>query len=315
MQRAFLIVVVIALLSLLLFVQVDGQEAWLKVALDGSHVPIFAAVGVLLAMVLPRADELGSGDRRLAAAFALAFAAGLAIEYVQSLTGRPASLFDVGSNASGAAIGLSLFALHESAGGRVRLSRAGRWVLFGAGLAGLLFAAWRPLEAARAYLHRASGFPVLVAFGAPPDLYFVETQGLSAEIVDLPEPWAQRPGERALRIRHGVDRAPAVQVKEPSPDWRGFRTLAADMTNTGDVEVRLVLRVLDEAHDWSHEDRFNQSFTIPARTRRTVRFALDAVRAAPAGRPMDLSRIADVMIFGHGPAEAGELYVSRLWLE
>jgi len=314
-QRAFLLAVVIALLSLLLLVQVDGNAAWLRAALDGSHVPIFAAVAVLLAMLLRQADEHRPGDRRLASAFALAFAVGIGIEYLQSLTGRPASLFDVGSNASGAAIGLSLLALYESAGARVRLSRAGRWVLFGAGLAGLLFAAWRPLEAARAYMHRASEFPVLVAFGESLDLFFVETEGLSAEIVDLPEPWALRPGERALRIRHGVDRAPAVQVKEPSPDWRGYRMLAADVTNAGDVELQLVLRVLDEAHDWSHQDRFNQSFVVAARARSTVRFPLDAVRAAPGDRPMDLSRIANVMIFGHGPAVAGEIYVSRLWLE
>jgi VanZ family protein len=314
-QRAFLIVVVIALLSLLLLVQVDGNEAWLRVALDGSHVPIFAAVAVLLGVMLRRVDRPGPDGRRYLFAFMLAFAAGIAIEYVQSHSGRPASLFDVGSNAAGAAVGLSVLALYESARHRVRLDRAVRWMLFGAGVAGLLYAAWRPLEAARAYLHRATGFPVLVAFGGPRDLYFVATQGLAAEIGDLPEPWALRPGERALRIRHGVDRPPAVQVKEPSPDWRGYRTLALDVTNAGDAEMQLVLRVLDEGHDWSHEDRFNQTFAIPARTRTTVRFPLDAVRAAPDARPMDLSRIADVMIFGHGPAGAGEIYVSRLWLE
>ena len=315
MQRAFILVVVIALLSLQLFVQVDRNEAWLRVALDGSHVPIFAVVAVLVCVMLRRVDRPGPDGRRYLFAFMLAFAAGVAIEYVQSHTGRPASLFDVGSNAAGAAIGLSLLALYEGARRRVRLNRAVRWMLFGAGIAGLLFAAWRPLEAARAYLHRATGFPALVAFGGPLDLYFVATEGLTAEIVDLPEPWAQRPGERALRIRHGVDRAPAVQVKEPSPDWRGYRTLAVDVTNAGDDEVQLVLRVLDEAHDWSHEDRFNQSFVVPARTRSTVRFPLDAIGAAPAERPMDLSRIANVMIFGPGPAVPGEFYVSRLWLE
>jgi hypothetical protein len=313
--RAFLLVVAIALLSLLLLVRVGGNEAWLTVALDGSHVPIFAVVAVLLALMLRRGDRPGHEGPHYLAGFMLACAAGVVIEYVQSFTGRPASLFDMGSNAAGAAIGLALLALYENAGRRLRLGRAGRWLLIGAGLAGLVFAAWRPLEAARAYLHRANGFPVLVAFDGPVDLYFVDTEGLTAEIVDLPERWVRHPGERALRIRHGALRAPAVQVKEPRPDWRGYRTLAVDVTNAGDAEVRLVLRVLDEAHDWSHQDRFNQSFVVPARTRSTVRFPLDAVGDAPAGRPMDLSRIANVMIFGHGPIAAGEIYLSRLWLE
>jgi hypothetical protein len=285
------------------------------VALDGSHVPIFAAVAVLVAIMLRQVDSPGPDDRRYAVVFALAVTVGIAIEYLQSLAGRPASLFDIGSNAAGAAIGLSLLALFESIGRRGPLSRAGWWVLGGAALAGLLFAAWRPLEVARAYVHRANAFPVLVAFEQPLDLYFVETDGLPAEIVDLPEPWAQGAGERALRIRHGADRAPAVQVKEPSPDWRGYRTLAVDVTNAGDADTQLVLRVLDAAHDWSHEDRFNETFAVPAGTRRTFRFPLDAVAAAPAERPMDLTRIVNVMIFGRGPAVAGELYVSRLWLE
>ncbi len=304
-----------ALLSLLLFVQVDGQQAWLRVALDGSHVVIFAAVTVLLAVMLRRVDRPGPDGRRYLFAFMLAFAAGVAIEYVQSLNARPASLFDVASNAAGAAIGLSLLALYDRARHRVRLDGVLRWMLFGAGIAGLLFAAWRPLEAARAYMHRATGFPVLVAFGGPRDLYFVATEGLAAEIVNLPQPWALRPGERALRIRHGVDRAPALQVKEPSPDWRGYRVLAVDVTNAGDAELQLVLRVLDATHDWSHEDRFNRPFVVPARTRKTLRFSLEAVGAAPADRPMDLTRVANVMIFGHGPAVEGELYVSRVWLE
>lgn len=87
------------------------------------------------------------------------------------------------------------------------------------------------------------------------------------------------------------------------------------MTNAGDAQRQLVRRVLDQAHVWSHEDRFNRTFVVPARTRRTARFPLDVNGAAPADRPMDLSRIAIVMIFGHGPAVTGEFYVSRLWLE
>jgi hypothetical protein len=314
-QRALFLAVVFALLSLLLFVQVDGNEAWLRVALDGSHVPIFAAVTVLLAVMLKQLDRPGPDGRRYVVAFTLAVVVGVAIEYLQSLNDRPASLFDLGSNAAGAAIGLSLLALRERTGRRGRLGRAGWWVLIGAALAGLLFAAWRPLEAARAYVHRASTFPVLVAFDKPLDLYFLQTDGLRSEIADLPEPWALSQGERALRILHGANRAPAMQVTEPSPDWRRYRTLAVDVTNAGDAEMQLVLRVLDEAHDWSQEDRFNQTFVVAAGTRRTVRFPLDAIGAAPAERPMDLSRIANVMIFGHGPGVSGELYVSRLWLE
>jgi hypothetical protein len=37
--------------------------------------------------------------------------------------------------------------------------------------------------------------------------------------------------------------------------------------------------------------------------------------AAPAGRPKDLSRVANVMLVGRKDEAPGELHLSRLWLE
>ena len=315
MQRAVPLAVIAALLSLLLFVQVDGNSAWLRVALDGSHVPIFAGVAMLLAALLKRKQGSAPDGPRYLLAFALALGLGAVIEYVQSLTGRPASAFDMASNAAGAAIGIGLLALHEGAGRRRPLTRPARWVLVCAAIVGLVFATWRPLEAARAYLDRAQRFPVIAAFDGPRDLYFATTQGLAADVVPLPARWAGAPDEHALRIRYDAHRPPAVQITEPGPDWAGFRAIALDVTNAADVELHLVLRILDAGHDWSHEDRLNQALTVPARTRSTIRIPLETVRLAPKDRPMDLSRIANVMIFGHGPIAPGELYVSRVWLE
>jgi hypothetical protein len=39
------------------------------------------------------------------------------------------------------------------------------------------------------------------------------------------------------------------------------------------------------------------------------------VEAAPQSRRMDLSRVADVMLFGQPGDGAGEFYLSHLWLE
>jgi hypothetical protein len=314
-QRAVSLAVIAALLSLLLFVQVDGNSAWLRVALDGSHVPIFAGVAMLLAALLSRRPDSAPDGPRYLLAFALAIGLGAGIEYVQSLTGRPASAYDMASNAAGAAIGIGLLALYRGARERRALTGRARWILVCAAIAGLVFASWRPLEAARAYFDRAQRFPVVAAFDRPRDLYFVTTQGLAADVVPLPARWADAPGERALRIRYAANRPPAVQLAEPSPDWRGFHAIALDVTNAADVELPLVLRILDAGHDWSHEDRFNYRFALPASTRRTIRVPLEAVRSAPAGRPMDLAGIADVMIFSHDPLAGGDLYVSRLWLE
>ncbi len=131
----------------------------------------------------------------------------------------------------------------------------------------------------------------------------------------MPAPWSQRPGERALRLEFDAAHPPAVQLVEPSPDWRGYSVVAADLTNPGDTEILLVFRILDADHDWTHADRFNLPFVVPPRTRITVRASLTAVESAPAARRMDMARITNVMLFGRDNPAGGELYVSRLWLE
>ena len=54
---------------------------------------------------------------------------------------------------------------------------------------------------------------------------------------------------------------------------------------------------------------------IPPHTRSTVRVALAAVEAAPVGRRMDLSSIANLTLYANHPAPGSEFYVSRIWLE
>jgi hypothetical protein len=168
---------------------------------------------------------------------------------------------------------------------------------------------------ARDYADRAASFPVIAEFADPGSLRFTTTDGIGASITELPAPWSRRPGERALELRYDPAHPPAVQITEPSPDWRGFNVIEVDLTNAGPVELTLVLRILDATHDWTHEDRANLPLAIPPRTRTTVRVALEAVESAPARRRMDMARIANVMIFGRPPAAGGALYVSRIRLE
>ena len=118
-----------------------------------------------------------------------------------------------------------------------------------------------------------------------------------------------------MRVSYGDGEPRAVQIVEPSGNWRGYSTVAADLTNPGDSELRLTFRIFDATHDMDYRDRFNLPVVVPPRTRTTVRVALAAVEAAPASRRMDLGRVADVMLFGQPRDGAGAFYVSRLWLE
>jgi hypothetical protein len=314
MHRAAIVVALAALLSLLLFVRLPGQGLWHDVTLNASHGPIFAVVAVLLVLMHPKGAR--SGGTAYVDAFFIAVGLGILIEILQTLAHRPGSPFDVMTDAAGAAAGLGLWAMVERRRGRSRPQAvAGSWWPLALALAGMTLVAWPPLQAARAYAQRAAEFPVVVQFKSPRDLAFVVADGVGVGVVELPAPWAREAGEHALRLGFDAGHAPAVQVVEPSRDWRGYSVVAADLTNPGDHEVRLTFRILDAHHDWTHRDRFNLPLVLPPRTRITVRVAMSEVQAAPASRPMDLGRIANVMLFGRPAARPGEIYVSRLWLE
>jgi hypothetical protein len=316
------IVGIIALLSLLLFIHVSATTAWLRVALDASHGPIFAGVAILLSLLLkPKMGTPGAAVWpdwvRYSKVLGLCIALGALIEFLQGFDGRPPSFFDVLTDTAGAMAGLAGWALAtrpRKLPSRV-IAKNGPWAVIALGLAGMTFVLWRPLHAAVAYAHRAAILPTLAEFTGPLDLYFATTDGSAAAISDLPAPWSRQSGERALALQYDPEHAPAVQLVEPSGDWRGYGVIAVDITNAGPSEVSLVFRILDAHHDWSHADRLNLPLVIPPRTRTTVRVALDAVASAPASRRMDMARIANVMLFGRKPAAPGTLYVSRIWLE
>lgn len=323
MRKVPITVAIVALLAVLLVVQVPGQGVWHEVLLNALHGPIFAVVAVLLLVLIER--RFGSGRRACVTAFLLAVALGILVEVLQSLAKRPGSVVDVLTDTAGAAVGLALWTLFAATRpealqlNRVSTLPRKRGSVVGlpivVALAGITFVAWAPLQAARAYAHRAAVFPSIAEFRGAQDLVFVSTDGAQVAIEPLPEPWGQGPDDRGLRIAYDARHSPAVQVMEPVRDWRAYSVIAVDITNPATTELGLTFRIFDANHDWSHKDRLNLPLRIPPGTRTIVRVALSAVEGAPAGRRMDLSRIANVMLFGRASTQPAEFYVSRIWLE
>ena len=324
MRRIVISACIAGLISPLLFVTLDGQSEWLRVARNAAHGPIFACIAILIVAMSgplsarpPGVSGRWPDWRRYTSSFALALSLGVMVEVLQSLGGRPPSLFDIGSDAAGAAVGLGIWSFFDGSrqASPGRRLNAGAWLVLALALFGLAYLSWQPLSAVRAYAHRAARFPVIVQFREPIDLYFAVTGDSDARIVRLPEPWATGPREKTLRVHYGPGRSPTVRIKEPSPDWRGYTRLMVDLTNPGPKPLRLVIRILDDRHDWTHDDRFSLSVTLAAGQRTSVPVVLDAVVLAPKGRRMDLARIKDVMLIGRTGSATGLFYVSALWLE
>ena len=317
MRRLAALAVLAALLATVLFVALPDRLLWQRVLEDAGHAPVFAGVALAVYSLLPNRG-LEDIPARCWRAFGLAVAFGVGTELGQKfLPNHDASVLDAVHDAAGAAFALALLAgWHGRRDSPVPFDRARSAWLLVVVLASCLIAAWEPLQCARAYGQRHAAFPVIAPVGAVADAAFIGARHATIEHAVLPGRWAGSGVERAaLKLTFDPGSRPALEIREPPPDWRGHDALAVDVTNPGDQPVAMILRVLDAHHDWSSEDRLNLPVVIDARTRVTVRVSLDALAHAPAHRLMDLSSIANVMLFARAPVAGDALYVSSVRLE
>ncbi len=307
------VLIVAGLLAAVLFLSVPGAELWRKVLQDAAHGPVFAVVAVVLALMRPPAGPQAVRSWSvLCQSGALAVLFGAAAEVIQHfMPDRSMSLLDVLHDAAGATVGLSLLFLFERG---VRPLRAGVAAILLA-IAALVVLVRDPVACAVAYAGRAAQFPVLVQARGAGSLYFLRGEQAEVRTVELPAAFARTAHDTALQVAYAPGSQPGLQLFEPAGDWRGYHAVLLDVTNPGDRSLPLVLRIADATTNWATWDRLNHAVTVPARSRITVRVPMAEVEAAPRGRPMDLARIADVMVFAPRPAPGTDFDVSRLWLE
>jgi hypothetical protein len=315
-------VIALALIAILLaavvFAPVPGDTRWIRTLHNSAHAPIFGCVSLLVLLVTrshPRLQTLG-----LLAQYVLALAAALALgvitELLQIPAGRDASFEDALHDIIGALALLGLFAAIDT---RVRGVPQNVPIRFAAAVVGLvsLGVAVAPVtRAAIKYEQRDERFPVLADFSQRYDRYFILQQSSEFSPVTLPTPWARTKDETAMRVRLLDGPYPGMNFIEPVPDWRGYSTLAVDLTNPTPMNLQLILRIHDLGHNNQPEDRFGRRFELPAGTREILRVRLEDVAAAPKSRRLDLRQIAGMIIFRTDDSPpAGELYLSRVWLE
>ncbi len=308
------------LLAALFTLSLPGDTLWQRVLQNAGHGPVFGALAiVVLLLQAPPAGLQLRASSQYRTVFLAVVVLGIVTELLQrALPNRSVSAADVLHDTAGAALGLALAWLVERRLARRRGMDAGDGrtpVATAVALGACMILAWQPLQAARAYAARAAVSPALLPLGTRAEAAFTQVTAATVSHAPLPAAFRQ-PGEAdSLRLSFNAGARLGVQLLEPPVDWSGYQQLVIDVTNPASQPVQLVLRVLDATHDWTHEDRFNQALVIPARTRTTVRIALEAIATSPRGRRMDMTAIADVMLFAARPLDAGELYVTRVRLE
>jgi hypothetical protein len=91
-------------------------------------------------------------------------------------------------------------------------------------------------------------------------------------------------------------------------------TLVLDLRNPGDLDLPLAVRVHDRAHSHQFRDRFNREFTLRAHESLELAIPIAEIEHAPAGRLMNLSQIAGVIVFRDRGTIAGSFEVERILL-
>jgi VanZ family protein len=309
-QRALRIAAIIFFLSLVVFAKFHEPTRFVHTLQKLAHPITFGAVALLLLTLLKRQTPRRFGS--YAVAFALTVLCGAGTEIAQAFVHRDPSLLDVLRDALGASTALAGFATlvpGEDARGR------GRWRVTGALLAFAGFAIMvAPISISlAAYAHRDLSFPMLLEACSPLDLYFVSGGGADVSVVPSTGQATSRCGS-TLRVTFGSAPYAGMALEEPYPDWRMAHTLVLDLRNPGELDLPLAVRVHDRAHNYQFRDRFNREFTLRAHESLDLAIPIAEIEDAPAGRLMNLSQIAGVIVFRDRGSMAGSFEVERILL-
>ena len=284
------------------FGDLPGAGRYIAVLQDACHAPAFFTLALILLVLLGRSVSTRSRSLLWRATLILPtlLLVGIGTELWQSQIGRDAEVNDVISDLIGAGAATSFWwywHLRDRSDGSAQLHRAGTLLICLA-----LGALWLApvVRCGLAYWRREAQFPVLAQFHTSLDRYFI-TGGIQQQA--------------ALRVPLERGEWPGMTLEEPVADWRGFHELSLDLGNSSEASLPLRLRINDRAHTGAYEDRFNTHFQLPPRARLTLHIPLNEVAHAPRGRPMDMTHITQLILFGSGGNTGRAVLVYRIWLQ
>lgn len=309
---------IVALASLVVFVTLPARPLLLHVVQKLGHPGVFGLVAVcVIALRRRRPTAARSAAADYAIALAVCVTIGGVTELLQFLTHRDPALRDVWLDARGALCALAACATFDHRtwlARHRRLSRAS-WLTTALAIAAVILT---PLGwSLAAYAHRAQRFPTLFVPATELDFYFLESED-SGPLLRLHVPTVgDLPASPSVQVPLTRADYTGIEFVEPAPDWRGFRSLAMDLTNPGQSPVTLVLRIDDRPDRPPAADRYAEEFTLAPGTRAVLRVPLEGLRT-PGGRQLRLGSITRLLLFHvavAGELRPGSFLIQRIALE
>jgi VanZ family protein len=309
-RRATILAGVALVFGLVLGVQRPEPTLFWDAWFDAGHVPLFGALALLLRGTSRHQVEPRASLR----AFGLAVIIGIGVEFAQAWQpGREPSIADVLHDAAGAAafLGLRLAWMRSRGAAPSRARRSSRALLAGGIL--LLAVAFAPLTACMtAYAARTRALPVLF----PLDGRWWESWFVRVDAARLIPGARAAPGRDRASTRLDLlpGRYPGITLEEPAGDWTRFRRLVLEFASDLDAPFPLNVRIHDRDHVNRYDDRYNARIMVPPGHSR-VNIELDAVRDAPATRPMDLRAIRAIVLFAADLRQPTHIFIGPVRLE
>jgi hypothetical protein len=240
---------------------------------------------------------------------------GLLLEIWQIWGPGDADIIDLVRDMAGAYSFLSFYSMFDIdwGGVRERIITKGKILIGGMGIL-VLLAALTPLALwSTAYIMRNRNFPEIIAFESPIERKFARVQNASFDIVDSPAAWKEKRGKVGMLVLKKSP-YPGIAVKEPYPDWSGYRNLKLEVYLAYAKPLNCTLRIHDIRHNDDYHDRYNGQVNLyPGPNEITI--SLSDVRKAPDNRLMNMKAIRSLMLFAHEAVPACTLYMANIRLE
>ena len=292
---ALAVAAIAGITSVLVFVPLPVEtELWSSIYNCG-HAPLFGVFALLMFWLLPRSCAR-SGWAHYATTLGGAIAVGLLTEVVQHFSGGDFEFEDVARDTAGAFLFLAFLASFDPrALSALRLDRRGSPALIRAAALALMAFIWIPAALlARDYARRDIAFPVLFDAQQPWGRPFLRLQGAKLRLSDPPDRWKNVAHGPLALVSFSHQRYPGIAIQEPYPDWTGYRLLTFAVIS--DQKTRLAVRIDDARHSDGRQDRYTGAFDVGPGFD-VISIPLDAIRQAPRGRSMDMTRIRKIVIF------------------
>jgi VanZ family protein len=287
--------------ALLVFV-LPGSSPVIASLQNSGHALAFALIALLITPLFQRQ----SLSLKLLLAFVVCIVIGAAVEVLQSYLGRQSSIYDLLLDASGATAGLLIYLARETTDGPRRLLGLG----FAAVI--MIFSFSPPMVWYFALSKRDQSLPTLVLLEDHFQHRLIDSfYGGQTTIVDTPKEFLNATGKAVkLSIPKGA-LWPGFKLVSPPPSWNNWEIFAFDVYSISAEPIRLTVRINDNRHNNSGNDRFNTALMIQPGVN-SFEIAIEDIRNGPAHRPMDMFDISKVAFYVDEPENNHILYFDNL---